>query len=113
MTQPCLPFGQTLADQFESFHQANPKVYVVLVRLAREWIKRTGRHKIGIGALFERARWEIAIETSDPEFKLNNNFRSFYARLIMADNEDLGDIFNLRSSEADQWINEHLMKAAS
>lgn len=106
--QPCLPFGQTLADRFEAFHASNPHVYATLVRLAREWVRRTGRHKVGISALFERARWEIAIETNDPEFKLNNNFRSFYSRLIMVDNEDLDDIFNVRASEADLWVAEHL-----
>lgn len=112
MTQPCLPFGQSLADQFEAFHAANPKVYIVLIRLAREWIRTTGRRKIGIGALFERARWEIAIETSDPDFKLNNNYRAFYARLIMHDHPDLAGVFELRTSEADAWAAEHL-KAAS
>lgn len=109
--QPCLPFGQTPPERFEAFHAANPQVYRILVRLAREWIQRTGRHKIGIGALFKRARWKITISTSDPEFKLNNNFRAFYARLIMAEHTELADVFDLRASEADEWI--HTYRAAS
>lgn len=109
--QPCLPFDKTAAQRFEEFHEANPKVYIVLVRLAREWIRRTGRSKIGIGALFERTRWEIAITTSDPEFKLNNDFRAYYARLIMAEHPDLADLFEVRTSAADEWI--HTYKAAS
>ena len=110
--QPCLPFGQTIADRFEQFHRDNPRVYAVLVRLAREWVRTTGRRKVGISALFERTRWEIAIETKSPDFKLNNNFRAFYARLLMAEHEDLDDIFDLRRSEADQWINDHLRAAS-
>ncbi|MCG7592438.1 hypothetical protein [Mycobacterium sp. PSTR-4-N] len=108
MTQPCLPFDKTIADAFEQFHRDNPKVYIVLIRLAREWITRTGRHKVGISALFERTRWEIAITTNDPEFKLNNNYRAYYARLMMAEHPDLADLFQLRSSEADAWIAERI-----
>lgn len=91
-------------NAFERFHAANPRVYEVLVRLAREWVGRTGRHKLGIATLYERTRWEIALATSDPDFKLNNNFRAYYARLIMLREPDLDGLFDLRASEADEWI---------
>lgn len=94
----------TLAEQFEEFHADNPHVYTVLVYLARQWIRLTDRHKIGIGALYERARWEIAVQTNDPDFRLNNNFRAFYARLIMRDEPGLDDLFDLRRSAADEWL---------
>jgi hypothetical protein len=111
--QLALSFDPTIADRFEEFHEANPKVYVVLVRLAREWVNRTGRRKVGIGALYERARWEIATATNDPDFKLNNNFRAFYARLIMCSEADLADLFDLRSSGADEWIAGYLHRGAA
>lgn len=97
-------FDQSMAQRFEEFHSSNPHVYDVLVRLAREWMNATNGRKVGIGALFERTRWEIAIATSDAEFKLNNNFRSFYARLLMKREPDLRGLFDLRRSEADEWI---------
>ncbi|MEU5721585.1 hypothetical protein ABZ783_07160 [Micromonospora sp. NPDC047738] len=93
----------TPAEKFEQFHADNPAVYATLCRLAREWVDRTGRRKIGIGALTERCRWEIALATNDPEFKINNNHRAFYARLIMRDEPDLADLFELRKSMADEW----------
>jgi hypothetical protein len=49
---------------FEHYHAQNPKVYHVFVRLAREYLAATGRSRIGIKALIERARWELAITTS-------------------------------------------------
>lgn len=106
MTAPQLAFtfGRDTAQAFEQFHADNPRVYGTLVRLAREWVARTGRHKLGIKTLYERARWEIAIATSDPDYKLNNNYTAFYARLIMAQERDLAGMFDLRVSEADQWI---------
>jgi len=72
--------------------------------LAREWVARFGSHKLGIATLYERARWEIALATTDADFKLNNNFRAYYARLIMAHESDLEGLFDLRASKADQWI---------
>ena len=89
---------------FDRFHADNPRVYEVLVRLAREWVARFGSHKLGIATLYERTRWEISLATSDPDFKLNNNFRAYYARLIMLREPDLKGLFDLRSSEADEWI---------
>ncbi|WP_301119671.1 hypothetical protein [Mycolicibacterium fortuitum] len=111
--QMCLAYGITTAERFEQFHDENPIVYVTLVRLAREWVRRTGRHKLGIKTLYERARWEIALATNDPDYKLNNNFTAFYARLIMARCEDLADMFDLRTSEADAWINTYLQGATT
>lgn len=103
ITDPTL-FADTLAEQFEQFHADNPRVYTVLVQLAREWVRSTRHHKLGIATLFERARWEIAIATNDPEFKLNNNYRAFYARLIMRNETDLDGMFELRRSAADEWL---------
>lgn len=95
---------RTAAERFELFHQQNPKVYRTLVGLAREWIARTGRHRIGIGALFERARWELAIATNDAEYRANNSYRAYYARLIMRQEPDLDGVFELRKSTADEWF---------
>jgi hypothetical protein len=96
----------TVSANFDTFHAENPRVYTVMVGLARQWIDRTGRHKIGIKALFERARWEIAIATTDPDYKINNNYAPFYARLIMYLEPDLDELFNVRASEADDWLAE-------
>ena len=71
---------------------------------AREWIAHTGRHKLGIATLYERARWEITLTTTDPDFKLNNDYRAYYARLLMLCEPDLEDMFNLRASKANNWV---------
>lgn len=102
MTEPLpLILAGTLADRFDDFHRNNPAVYDTLVRLAREWKTATNGRRTGISALYEVARWQIAIATGDGDFKLNNDFRAFYARLIMAENADLDGLFELRRSQAD------------
>ena len=89
----------TLEENFWKFHKKHPEVYEVLVRLARQWREYRGpKAKIGISALYERARWEVAIEslvTQEPP-KLSNNHRAFYARLILSENPDLAGIFQLK-----------------
>lgn len=94
----------TAAEQFEQFHADNPQVYDVLVRLAREWVANTGRRKLAIATLLERARWEIAMATSDPDYKINNNHKPYYARLIMQQETGLDGMFDLRRSSADAWL---------
>lgn len=92
-----------IAQRFERFHAANPAVYTALRILARQW-KNAGRQRLGIAALFERLRWEIGIRTEGDPWKCNNDYRSFYARKLMAENADLDGLFETRRSAADQWI---------
>lgn len=70
-------------------------VYQKLVELARKGVSR-GRTKLGIKMLYEVVRWEIFLETNDPDFKLNNNYHSRYARLIMSSEADLVGVFDVR-----------------
>lgn len=102
--QLSLTFDASISERFEEFHRDNPHVYRVLVRLAREWVNSTGSRKLGIKSLYEVARWRLAIETSDPEYRLNNSYTAFFARLIMRHEPDLDGLFDLRASEADNWI---------
>lgn len=72
-----------LFQRFVRFHQDNPRVLALLLRFADELIA-AGRPRFGIAALWERMRWFVAIETrSDVGLKLNNSYRSFYARLLL------------------------------
>lgn len=87
----------SIAEAFMEFHRANPWVYDALVELARDLVRR-GRRRIGIGMLFEVLRWHYQRATDDPssDFRLNNNYRSRYARLIMATEPDLSRAFHTR-----------------
>jgi hypothetical protein len=84
-----------LERAFLEFHKRNPHVYDRLVKLARDLCAR-GHRKLGIGMLYEVVRWMHYMETTDEEFKLNNNHRSRYARLIMSSEPDLSDVFEVR-----------------
>lgn len=96
-------FGETIADQFQRFHEQHPSVYKQLVRLAYQW-KDSGNEQLGIATLFERLRWEWhtgTVRDSSTGYKLNNNYRAYYARLIMDNNPELRGMFNLRAQKDD------------
>lgn len=87
----------TPLQRFLKFHEENPHVYQQLARLARQW-KAAGHRKIGIATLFEVLRWETGLVTRDDEgYKLNNSYRSRYARMLMMNEPDLVDFFEIRS----------------
>ena len=93
------PEGMTIEQAFLVFHRANPHVYDELVALTRQ-ARQSGLTRIGIGMLFEVLRWNFALRTGGDEFKLNNNHRSYYARLIMLREPDLVGIFETRQLHA-------------
>lgn len=87
--------------EFLRFHAQNPNVYAELVRLARLWRDRHGERRLGIGMLWEVMRWNISFQTrSSSVWKLNNNYRSRYARLLMEQEPDLADAFETRRLRA-------------
>ena len=82
-------------EDFLQFHLANPHVFHSLVSLAYQW-KNRGHERCGIGMLFEKLRWNSGMMTSGGDFKLNNNFRSRYARMIEDCNPELRGLFDTR-----------------
>ena len=89
--------------KFRQFHQANPHVYARLRRLALD-LKRKGRSRYGINGLLEVVRWHMSMETTDPEFKINNNHAPWYARLLMVREPELEGFFRTRTSKADAMV---------
>lgn len=88
---------RTIDERFLAFHLDNPGVYARLVSLTRK-AKARGRQRIGIQMLFEVIRWETMLRTTDTssEFKINNDYASRYARMIMRRNPDLDGMFETR-----------------
>jgi len=84
-----------IARRFWVFHRSEPAVYRELVWLARR-LKRRGYKRGGIGMLWETMRYNRALQTGAEDFKLNNNYRAPYARLIMSREKDLLGFFQLR-----------------
>ena len=56
--------------------------------------------------LFEVLRWDHLMRTNAQDFKLNNNYTAYYARLIMETETDLRGIFQTRELRAGsgRWV---------
>ena len=90
-------FGKWLA-----FHHANPHVYLTIVELAREAKNNRGYTKWGMQGVLEVLRWNAEFTTLAPfDYKLNNNFRSIYSRVIMANEPDLAGFFEIRNAKVE------------
>lgn len=93
-------FRPSIQALFEQYHKEHPAVYELLVEGARKVIS-TGRAHYGIATLFEWARWHLEIERNEhDDYKLNNNFRSRYARMMMEQEPDLAGFFEIRELQS-------------
>ncbi len=91
--RPIFAEAQSIDDRFVAFDRQNPHIYRNLVALT--WrMYRAGRRKVGIAALFERLRWEYDETTSGDHYRLNNDYRSRYVRLIQQREPMLASMFN-------------------
>ena len=90
-------FKPTIKEQFYAFHASNHEVADELALLAFD-LQRRGHERGSISQLFEVLRWQRAMNTDDPssEFKLNNNYRSHYARMLTRCYPRLDGFFELR-----------------
>ncbi|WP_328747167.1 hypothetical protein OHT57_16535 [Streptomyces sp. NBC_00285] len=96
------PEGQpeSIQAQFETFHRLNPWVLRALETLTADYLKR-GARRIGIGMLFEVPRWHYVTATEGDDFRLNNNFRSRYVRLLIERHPEWERAFEVRSLRTD------------
>lgn len=85
----------SIDDRFAEFHQTNPCVYEAAKDMALK-LKRSGRTRWSVKAIFEVLRYSHAIRTQSDDFKLNNDFTARYARLLMQNEPELKDFFELR-----------------
>lgn len=85
------------AEKFEQFHKLNPQVALSLENMAQDLIRR-GRKRVGIKMLLEVLRWNYQMKTDDPnsDFKINNNYAPYYARLLIERHPTWADVFELR-----------------
>ena len=85
---------------FRAYHKANPQVWKLFKKFTMQVIGRGYRH-FGSGAIIERIRWFVNVETKNDPWKINNNYRSFYARKFMEMYPEYDGFFRRRESVAD------------
>lgn len=98
---PVWAWEDPITVKWRGFHLKHPEVYSILVNLTKQAYV-AGRQRIGIGMLFEVMRWEMTIADlpDDHEgYKMPNEYRSRYARLLMDWNPEWEGIFSVKTCE--------------
>jgi len=85
-----------IEQRFQQFHADNPQVYELFDRFTREVIRR-GYKRFSSDAILHRIRWETSVVTTDRQFKINDHYTAYYARLWMQNNPQYDGFFSLRS----------------
>lgn len=88
----------TLQARFEAFHAEHPDVYAEFKRAAYRLLRAGVRH-YGAKAIFEFLRYQRAISGRDvgEPWKLNNNYHSRYARLLIDEDPRFAEILEVRA----------------
>lgn len=88
-------------SEFLQYHDRHPDIWKAFERKTFEAINR-GFRNYGVGAIFELLRWETGVGSDGKDgFKLNNNWRAYYARLFEAKYPQHRGFFRNRESRAD------------
>jgi len=93
--------------RFQEFHATNPHVYSTLVFQCKAYRNKHPDRQLGIATLWENLRWDYLMSVDHGiDFKLNNNHKAHYSRMIMANEPSLSDIFAVREMQSDENNND-------
>lgn len=87
---------------FKRYHEANPQVYDRLEAAALAWADSNPK-RVGIARLAENLRYS-KLEIHEPPhapFKINNNHRALYARLLIHRHSRLEKVIEVRVRKED------------
>lgn len=93
--------GATIDERFHDFHRRNAWVYTALETMTAELVA-SGQRRGGMKMLVEVLRWRYfrqTFDTSSP-FRLNNDYTSRYARLLLAAHPEWDRVFETRELRA-------------
>jgi hypothetical protein len=89
---------ETLRERANRWIDSNPDAMRHFAGFA-EQLRSLGR-MFGIGLLAERVRWEMTLRGGDEDFKINNNYRAYIARRLIADDPRLVAHMRFRVTKA-------------
>lgn len=101
MIQRTLGFRDTRSrfERWQEFYALNPHIYELFERFAVEAFGKGKR--VGARNIWEKIRWELAVETESEDWKLNDHACPYYARLVMLRNPTMLGFFERRDAHFD------------
>jgi hypothetical protein len=98
--------GSELCEQFAHFHATYPHVAEYLLRAAQLWKEEQHGKHYSIGALTEQCRWDarVGVVREEGDFKIPNELRALYARLLVMRDPSLCGLFKIKESVVDDLL---------
>ena len=87
--------GMSIREGFQKFHKENPHIYNAFEQQVFKAIEK-GRKKVSAKLIINWIRWNEYLRSSDQNFKINDAFQSYYARLFVEKHPEHSDIFDFR-----------------
>ena len=89
-----------MKERFEKFHNEHPEVWALFIDFTFDRI-RLGFEHYSVDAITQRIRWETEVGSNKlADFKINDHYRAFYARLFMDTYPDYKGFFRLRPQKS-------------
>lgn len=85
-------------QEFQDYHESNPHVWKQFERFTIQ-LRHAGKTKYGAKSIMERVRWEEDTQNPGREFKINNNYTAFYARIFVMKYPDFEGFFEFREQK--------------
>ena len=87
---------EEMQARFDTFHAEHPQVWKLFLRFVKEALQAK-RKRFGARMIWERMRWYSLVEVDDgSDFKLNDHYPPFYARLFMDTYPQYAGFFEIR-----------------
>ena len=87
--------GISIRDGLNQFHKENPHIYTAFEEQALKAIRK-GRDKISAKLIINWIRWHQYLESNDKDFKINDAYQSYYARLFVEKHPEYKNVFEFR-----------------
>jgi len=92
---PFKGYPKKVLGRFREYHKSNPHVYRLFKKLAFE-MSETGRKQYSAEVIVNVMRWHHDLNSKGDPFKINNDFKPMYARLLVHRHPELGEFFHFR-----------------
>lgn len=92
-------FDKTAEQRFLEYHRENPMIYRLFIKFAEEaW--NAGFRRFSAETIINRIRWYVNVETRGDTFKINNNYKPFYARKLVEEFPKFDGFFEFREQKS-------------
>ena len=83
-------------EKFRDWYPSNMHVIDAFEKEAFYLLTRGRRERYSIYTIREKLRWDSLVSESGQDYKLNNNYSPFIARILMFLNSDMDGMFSTR-----------------